>query len=194
MKTLFLDLDETLINTRWCSLSEAAAIAEKFGVRFVVDREAGRRNGKPQIIFERPSLPEFLAYVFRHFSVGVYTAATKDYAGLVINSFFTKTPKYIFTREHLHLDALSSGPKDLMALVRAEVGEGKMAQRSVFLIDDNEDVFSHQRQNVIVARAYSATPTKCGDEFLNHLLTGMALGLLRFPTDNFNAFLSAQSA
>ena len=193
-QTLLLDLDETIISTERKSL----AWAKSSGLDYAIDTTSGDDPGckNPHIIFARPHLKRFLDFVFSRYRVGVYTAATQDYALLVIKSFFGRhSPKFIFTRRHLCLNVNSKGPKEIASLLRSEVNTTlpqaqQMTERDTFLLDDNTDCSRHQPANVIVAEPFKARKTR--DDFLERLMKAMIQGYLNYPTHDINAKLSSK--
>jgi len=59
------------------------------------------------ITFKRPHLEKFLTFLFDNFNVGVFTAASKDYAREIVWQFVQKTPgrKVDFLLSRLELEA-----------------------------------------------------------------------------------------
>ena len=77
MKTLILDLDETLIhsdmNLKYNNHDHTLKVPQD-------------KTGESVIpIFFRPGLTEFLNFASQHFELGIFTAATQNYADIVIN-------------------------------------------------------------------------------------------------------------
>ena len=81
---IILDLDETLIS---------AIETEEFGKDPRLNNRFKQKGhlftyhllDRDYIIFERPGVQKFLDFVFKHFNVAVWTAASKDYAIFVID-------------------------------------------------------------------------------------------------------------
>src|SRR3990167_1255303 len=84
---LLLDLDQTLIYS---------IPTEEFNF----DRDQGKLEKLSfysmeglYIVVERPYVQEFLDYIFQHFNVSVWTAATKDYASSIIKNVILTKPE-----------------------------------------------------------------------------------------------------
>lgn len=59
------------------------------------------------LVYERPYLQEFLDYIFEHFNVSVWSAASKNYVLFIINNIIKKKPnrqlQFIFFSYHCNL-------------------------------------------------------------------------------------------
>lgn len=89
---ILLDLDETCIHTLIVGEDEIPK----------TKRKSHKYDGD-MIIFQRNGLQEFLKFLHSKFkNVGVFTAASRDYAVEIIKEFNIK-PKYFFFRDHCAL-------------------------------------------------------------------------------------------
>lgn len=142
-KNIILDLDNTLISS--ISKSEETKKSQSMlkGVPFVQMHNIYK-------IYERPQLQEFLDFVFKHFNVSIWTAASTYYALFVINNFiYIKDKKdrkidYILTSYHCKLSKKKNNKilKDLSFLIK-----DKKKLKNYFLIDDDEEVCKAQVKN-----------------------------------------------
>ncbi len=148
IETIILDLDETLIHSE----TNAKVMANP-DFTFVI-------AGEKYYVRKRPGLDKFLAYVFSHFkTVGVWTAATKDYANKIVNNIFTPEQKaqlkYFMSRKHI-----IDGQKPLQRIFD-QAGDAKginnkqgetcttCTKYNTIMIDDNPDVLSNNPGNAI---------------------------------------------
>ncbi|AXN77294.1 CDT phosphatase transcription factor [Heliothis virescens ascovirus 3i] len=163
--TVFLDLDNTLI----CSLRLDSAESEM----------ARNVNGfVPAVIFsdyevyKRPHLDEFLSYLFENFRVGVWTAASKDYAAVITAELILR--KYPNRRLEMFLSSDETrtageevgGVKNLNALWDLWGADVIIERDDAIIIDDLPDVYITQPHRCIPVVAYHAqdadAPTDIG--------------------------------
>lgn len=143
MLNVILDLDETLINTH---------TVKRFTPRHF--RRARlfkwKRMGKKYIVIARPGLDRFLGWLFRHFKVSVWTAASRSYAMFVVKHFIATNPDripiHIFSSNHCK-SSMKKGKshKDLRFLYQ---NFPKIYNKSnTIIVDDREDVCVPQAEN-----------------------------------------------
>lgn len=77
---VFLDLDNTVISSEPLDSLDVEKYKDK-AAKFQF-----HNMDDYYIVFERPYLQMFLDYLFKHFDVNVWTAASKDYALFIINN------------------------------------------------------------------------------------------------------------
>lgn len=142
-----LDLDQTLV---------CAEMLENF------DKKKHRQKmthfkyeifDNEYIIFERPGLQDFLDYLFEHYNVAVWTAASKDYALFVIEKFILTKPErkldFIFYSYHCDMSKkIKKGLKSLCMLWDVYKLK-RYNERNTIIIDDNPSVLKNQEKNVI---------------------------------------------
>jgi len=85
---IVLDLDETLLHT--IHKSQYHSKLDTTNIHFKV-MDDDKDDDDPYIVFVRPHLYEFLDYIFKHFKVCIWTAASKDYALWIIKNILNKT-------------------------------------------------------------------------------------------------------
>jgi hypothetical protein len=100
-------------------------------------------------IYERPGLQEWLTELFRHFKVGIWTAAGLTYALFVIKQFIVKddpTRHIEFIMWDDHCDYSYRRTKDQYKHV--ELLEPLYNSNFTVLIDDNEEVLKQQTHTI----------------------------------------------
>ena len=149
---IVLDLDQTII---------AAIATEDY------DFHKNKRKAKGfkyhdmdgyYIVFERPGLQKFLDYLFRHYDVTVWTAASKDYALFIIDKIILSKPgrrlKNVFFSYHCDVSSdLAKGTKDLTCLPDIFKVPGYSAKNTVIL-DDYDEVHKTQPGGCIVVEPF----------------------------------------
>jgi len=149
---ILLDLDETLISSK--ASEEFNFKNKKKMKKFDFEDMDGY-----YIIFERPNLQKFLTYVFENFNVSVWTAASKDYALFIIDKIIIGNHKnrkldYIFFSYHCDISKkMVKGIKNLKMLWDIYKLKG-YDQGNTFIIDDNEEVLKHCKQNCIQIKPF----------------------------------------
>ena len=147
---ILLDLDQTLIY---------GYPAEDFDFKKGMDKAKQftfHDMEKLYIIFERPHVQEFLDYIFKNFTVSIWTAASKDYAMYVIEHVIKPKKKgrkldYVFFSYHCDIsDHLKSGTKDLRILWEVYNISGYTPENTI-IIDDYDEVHDTQPKNCIIA-------------------------------------------
>lgn len=126
--------------------------------------------GKLFRVFLRPGVQEFLTYIFKHYNVSVWTAASKDYALFIIDKIIlhpdladiknrkdeklnigNRKLDFIFFDYHGDIsDDLNDHPKYLKMLWSYYKFPG-YTKDNTYIIDDNRHVHSKQHDNVIKA-------------------------------------------
>ncbi|GAU48447.1 hypothetical protein TSUD_383440 [Trifolium subterraneum] len=136
-KTIFLDLDETLIH----STTTRPLDRFDFLVRPIID-------GTPMdfYVVKRPGIDELLESLASRFEIVVFTAALKEYASLVLD----RLDRNRFISHRLYRDSCRNIDgrlvKDL-ALVGRDL-------KSVVIVDDNPVSFSNQPENAILIKPF----------------------------------------
>lgn len=133
---IILDLDSTVISSLDPSEKQPTGLKS-----YNMDGEF--------IVYERPGLQEFLDYLFAHFTVAVWTAASKSYALFIVEKILLQKPgrKLAFVLYDYHgelSEKISDCPKDLTLVWNTFTGFNK---RNTIIIDDYEAVFGPQMCN-----------------------------------------------
>lgn len=152
---VILDLDETLIysvdkyNLKLDKnmKSEYSILSKKFKVYSM---------SSDYFVCERPYLQDFLDFLFDNFNVSIWTAASKEYAIFIINKIILKNPKrkldYVQFSSHCDQSEKQTGClKHLDKFFHIPYYNAK----NTIIIDDNENVFEKQSNQVIHIKPFS---------------------------------------
>lgn len=160
-KNLFLDLDNTII----CSEEYSPNLIEKvqnYDYDFI----------PPYITVGRPHLQMFLDYVFSNFNVGIWTAASKNYASFIYDRFIKKydtNRRLTFLLYNVHCNesiALKNGVKDLSVLWDDWHIEG-FNKSNTFILDDLKEVYEIQPDNCIKIKPFKLKILAADNELLS---------------------------
>ncbi|KAM3284864.1 CTD small phosphatase-like protein [Capsicum chacoense] len=137
-KTIFLDLDETLVH------SNPNPPPEKydFVVRPVID---GHRV--EFYVLKRPFLDEFLEFLSEKFEVVVFTAGLKEYASLVLDRIDRKG----LISHRLYRDSC----KDVDGKFVKDLADTGRDMKRVVIVDDNPNSYLFQPENAIPIRPFT---------------------------------------
>ena len=172
---IVLDLDNTLIS----SLTEEEYKNRKTNKNIKFTPVC---NGMYYTI-ARPHLDAFLTYIFKHFQVSVWTAASKDYAVEIINKFIIKGKKdrklksflYDYHCEESIENINPDTPKDLRYLYLAK--NKKFNEYNTVIVDDHKDVIKNNKNNVIDSEYFDANKKNpLQDTFLLNLIRDLKIG------------------
>jgi hypothetical protein len=155
IRNVILDLDETIISTiETKDLKEDKARMHNYKSRIqlftfhIMDKE--------YIVTERPGVQEFLDFLFEHFNVSVWTAATKDYALYVVDNVIMTKPNrkldYICHSYHCELSRTATGC--LKHLSSQFYHFPQYNARNTVLIDDNPKIVPKQPNEIITVAAF----------------------------------------
>ncbi|KAJ8549425.1 hypothetical protein K7X08_033132 [Anisodus acutangulus] len=137
-KTIFLDLDETLVH------SKANPPPEKYDfiVRPVID---GHRV--EFYVLKRPFVDELLEYLSEKFEVVVFTAGLKEYASLVIDRIDRKG----LISHRLYRDSC----KEVDGKFVKDLSDMGRDMKRVAIVDDNPNSYLFQPENAIPIRPFT---------------------------------------
>jgi len=138
-KNIVLDLDQTLIYSD-------SVVNFKYTPRF--HKLVHKHINNDYITFERPHLQEFLDYIFKHFNVSVWTAASKPYAISIVNQIILVKPRkldFVFYSDHCALSQKQKrGLKGLCILWEHFKIPGYNKHNTI-IVDDNDEVYKIQK-------------------------------------------------
>ncbi|KAK2393787.1 SCP1 small phosphatase [Trifolium repens] len=136
-KTIFLDLDETLVH----STTSPPPDRFDFVVRPIID-------GAPMdfYVVKRPGIDELLESLASRFEIVVFTAALKEYASLVLD----RLDRNRFISHRLYRDSCRNIDGKLVKDL-SHVGRDL---KSVVIVDDNPVSFSNQPENAILIKPF----------------------------------------
>lgn len=146
MVNLVLDLDETLIHTAQITTYFSKKLAAVTDFHFQINRQY-------YWVQKRPGLELFLNFVFRHFQVGIWTAAEKEYAKEICRNILTieqlhKT-KFIYSRNFCHLDTERMPPMFTKPLDKIYQLFPEYNPMNTIMIDNSVNVMRFNPQNGI---------------------------------------------
>lgn len=142
---LLLDLDNTLlhsINKEYTFFSHISQFDHAFDI---VDYSSKFKKIHYTCV-ERPGLSIFLEFCFKHFTVGIWTAANKHYTTQIVQECFTNrgyTPQFILTNVHVELSKFTyDGVKNLEYILenKDHLGIPEVSLESIIIIDDSISV------------------------------------------------------
>lgn len=178
MDIVVLDLDQTVISSEILKKSYAEE-GDK-----VYDIESNREKSKHfeyqnmegmYVIFERPHLQEFMDFLFANFRVGVWTAASQDYANFIVKNILIKNKKerkldfFMCSYHGEKSSAMYKGPKDLDMIV--ELYQNNCSKRNILIVDDYIEVYKVQPRNCIIAKEfYYFNEDSENDDFLLNVM------------------------
>ena len=143
-----LDLDATLISAQTMSTFNEKKEAKKSANfdSFTMDTY--------YVIFARPNLQLFLDYLFKHFRVAIWTAASQLYALSVVENFVLCSPNrnlefIMFDYHNEHSIESGKGTKDL-SLLKSFYG----IDSEVIILDDYAEVCKTNPVNSIKAKFF----------------------------------------
>lgn len=157
MLNILLDLDNTLISS--VTLKEDKSLKKSSSMYTTAKEKLNwKLMGDDYIVFERPGLQEFLTYLFQHFNVSVWTAATKSYALFIIDEFILKHHperklNFILFSHHCRISMDVKNTQKSLEMIPNHFGLDVYAANT-FIIDDNPDVYEAQKDKCIPIKAF----------------------------------------
>lgn len=148
---IILDLDQTLIS------SEVPSKVNRMGKK--VMKFDSHMLESEYVVFGRPHLQEFLEYLFEHFNVSVWTAASKSYALFIIDKFILTNPSrkldFIFFSYHCQLSKKVKNELKSVSILWDVFGLAGYNTSNTLIIDDNDEVFRNQKCNCFHIKPFS---------------------------------------
>ena len=143
------------------------------------------------VIYERPGLQKFLTWVFEHFNVNVWTAATKDYCTFICKEILLKEPGrqicwtfFSYHRKKSSKRYGSGNPKDLRMLWDVYHLPG-FNEENTFIVDDHPDVYSCQKPLCVHCPEFETLEGGENDTYLEKLKEGMQRYLNTFRENGY---------
>jgi len=139
-KSLFIDLDETLIHADFCQFSTKHDAYLKFTYE---------SQEIPIPLILRPGIYEFLDFCEKHFDVYIFTASRKEYADCIID-YLEKGKKYFrqrFYRENCIVIKNRVFIKDLRVFLNSDL-------KDMIIIDNSLYSFTNQLSNGILISSF----------------------------------------
>jgi hypothetical protein len=167
---IILDLDQTMISAEKPEDINSSKYKEKHQL-FNSEEMEGYYT-----IYSRPKLQKFLDFIFEHFNVTIWTAASKDYALFIIDKIILKNPNrkldFIFFSYHCKWSKKQKkNSKNLCMLWDVHKIPGYTENNTVILDDFKEDVHKCQPNNCIIASPFEFKDKGSdSDDFLEKLI------------------------
>lgn len=136
-------------------------------------------------VFARPHLQEFLTWLFSHFNVSVWTAASKSYALFIIEQFIiankpNRRLDYIFFSHHCRESKIKYKWQKVLSLLHTNFHLKYDIDRT-FIIDDHDDVYTAQPNNCIRIQAFDISHKSCEkDADLKRIMRSLELIRLKY--------------
>jgi Dullard-like phosphatase family protein len=140
LKTLILDLDETLIHSDF----DGKYKDHDHTVTFISDNE---EISVPVLI--RPGLFEFIKNISEHFEIIVFTAGVKDYADAVLN-YLDPDDRYFKHRFYRH-DCINIANRVFIKDLRIFVNR---REEDIIIVDNSLYSFSNQISNGVLINSF----------------------------------------
>lgn len=159
MRNVILDLDGTLISS--ISFDEIKSNPElKRRIEQLMESHKAEVMDDDYIVFARPDLERLLEYLFKHFNVSVWTAASKSYALFIIDKFILgarTVPKRIldgiFFSHHCKKSIRRTGNQKNLDYFCKNLSPYYDASET-FIIDDSPEVYSTQPKKCLSVHEY----------------------------------------
>ncbi len=176
---LYLDLDNTLISA--VDYKTYSKLSEQNKELYKETLGPPAKMDGVYMIYKRPYLDEFLEYIFEHYNVSIWTAASKNYALFIYDKIVIPDSKMndrelnnLLFSYHCNISKKTfnkSSPKKLKLL--CDVYNTNL--NNTMIIDDHPDVYSSQKMNCIRAEDFDLEESSEGlqDDFLKRCLEAM---------------------
>lgn len=153
---ILLDLDNTLISS--VDEEEEKMIGKQKMSRLFQTFE-WRNMENLYKIFARPHLQEFLTWLFTHFNVSVWTAASSRYALFIISEFILaghpeRVLDYIFFSNYCRKSLRVSSHQKCLKLLATDVGYDL---DNTYIIDDLQEVYDSQPSKCVRVKPFYAS-------------------------------------
>jgi len=192
---IMLDLDQTLISSE---LLDKSAADDGEQVYNIEENKVKARNFNFQnmeglyVIFERPHLQEFLTFLFENFDVGVWTAASQDYANFIVKNIVVgdhpeRKLKYFLCNYHgKKSSSIYDGSKDLKMLWELYKIPGRNDSNTIIL-DDYIEVYNTQKGNCVAVKEFCYFNNKSEeDDLLLKIMELLKENILNLRDEDFD--------
>ncbi len=151
---VILDLDNTLLSAE--ALEDfpfSTPGIDKKAKKFAIHDMDGY-----YIIFERPYCQEFLDWLFKHYNVAIWTAASKDYALFIVENIILKKPgrklDFIFFSYHCEFSKAMYSYVKKLAFITNDIEIKHYLPHNTIIIDDLPQVYACQPDQCIPIKAF----------------------------------------
>ena len=125
------------------------------------------------IVFERPGLQKFLDFLFKKFTVSIWTAASTQYAMYIINNIILPKNKperkldWAFFSYHCDISKKKKDATKSLSMFWDEYKMEGYTKKNTMIVDDYDEVFNSNPNNCIIAPVFDFS--KDGSENDNFL-------------------------
>ena len=156
-----LDLDSTLISS--ISDEEEHEMSDH-DMKYRLKQFYWINMGNYYKVFERPGLQEFLTYLFKHYRVSVWTAASKAYALFIIKHIILRDPKrklflFLFSH-HCRISRHDAGGSKDLSLLWKDFKIPGMTPYNTVIVDDLKSVCDIQPDKCILVKPFNVKTDK----------------------------------
>lgn len=150
---IILDLDQTIISSEYVDRFDKHKYSDKIQqLKYVV-------MPNEFIIFQRPHLQEFLDYIFKHFNVSVWTAASRDYGLFIIEKFILTKPErqldFFFYSYHCNYAMRCEKKLKPLSMLWKKFQLNHYSETNTMIVDDNYDVYKIQPNNTYMIHEFN---------------------------------------
>lgn len=174
-KFIILDLDETIIHSVSSEEMDDLGDDNIEKMKEFNSHEMKDEDGNIEfIVLERPGLQPFLDYIFSNFRVGVWTAASKDYALFIVKNVVlsdkNRELEFVLFDDHCEQAYKElKGKKNLDMLYKHYKHPG-IRHDNVFILDDHPRVHNTQPSKCILMYPFQIDDEESNnDNFLEQL-------------------------
>lgn len=156
-----LDLDNTLISAVDANEEKALGSVAISRLQSAFNWENLENEFK---IFERPHLQKFLTWLFNHFNVSVWTAASQEYAYFIVERFILinldRKIDYVLFSDHCNQSLQYCKSHKNLAMLHHAFPMGYNPDETI-IIDDHEEVYHTQPTRCIRIKPFDVKNPDC---------------------------------
>lgn len=162
---VLLDLDNTLIYSISVEKIKKKPWMKKFKIY---------EMNKDYIVFERPGLQKFLNWIFKHFNVSVWSAATPDYVEFIAKNIIENDDRkleYVLHSENCEDSQKYYGEESIKKLeLLWDVHDIKgFGPDNTLIVDDLGKVYRTNRENTLHIKKFVASEKSLEDKELEKI-------------------------
>jgi TFIIF-interacting CTD phosphatase-like protein len=186
---LILDLDETIIHSLSPEEEETLNKNQLREYKNIKDKFKHSMGDDDYMVIERPNLQEFLDFIFKHFNISVWTAASKEYALFIIDEIIIankpeRSLDLILFSTHCGYAKKKYGGMKNLKMVEEVCGYDLT---KTIILDDHPDVHLTQIDNCIRMKPFELSLEKREvDNFLMNNVKPALEKIIKNPSDDMN--------
>jgi len=145
------------------------------------------------VVFERPGLQGFLDYLFKNFTVSIWTAASKDYALYIIDNIILQDNKpdrkldWVFFSYHCDISKDEKDASKSLAMFWDEYKMDGYTKENTIIVDDYDEVYNTQPDNCVIAPIFDFSKKGSeDDDFLSLLQKALSKATPGKPAKSVN--------